>query len=112
MGDQIVTHGQFGPEVLNRVIGDCESLAIWNIDALQGNPEKLPFNVAPLSDGGTEFMFEGDDFLGNVHGARTKPPNAKVSGAGTASAGLTGVRPAWARCNGVEVPCGSADMDS
>ena len=23
-----------------------------------------------------------------------------------------GVRPAWARCNGVEVPCGSTDMDA
>ena len=75
MGNQIVTHGQLGPEVLNGVIADCESLAIRNVDALQGNPEQLPFNVAPLSNGGTKLMFEGDDFLSNVHGARTKPPN-------------------------------------
>jgi hypothetical protein len=27
-------------------------------------------------------------------------------------ASTDGVRPAWARCDGVEVPCGSADIDS
>ena len=42
--------------------------------------------------------------------------NVKVTGAArlyrAASGRLPGVRPAWARCDGVEDPCGSTDMES
>jgi hypothetical protein len=42
-------------------------------------------------------------------------PNVEVTGLrgfSRKSGGLPGVRPAWARCDGVEVPCGSADVTS
>ncbi|CAB1369933.1 protein of unknown function [Denitratisoma oestradiolicum] len=48
-----------------------------------------------------------------VNGSET--PNVEVSGLrgfSRRSGEMRGVRPAWARCNGVEVPCGSTDMDS
>jgi hypothetical protein len=39
--------------------------------------------------------------------------NVSQQGVGAGKPAATmGVRPAWARCDGVEVPCGSADVTS
>ncbi len=72
--DQVVAHGQLGPKILNRVISDCQCLTVWNINALQGNSEQLPFNVSPLSNSASKLVLESNRFLGNVHG-ETKNPN-------------------------------------
>ena len=71
MLDQVVTHSQLRPKVFNGVIPNCECLAIRDIDALQGDPEQLPFNVSPLSNCRPKLVFEGNDFLSNVHNVRT-----------------------------------------
>ncbi|MDS4071781.1 MAG: hypothetical protein RKL24_01375 [Defluviicoccus sp.] len=78
MSNQVVAHGKLRPEVLNGVITDRQSLAVWDADAFQSDSEKLPFDITPLGDGAAKFMLEGDDFFASIHGAATMTPNEPV----------------------------------
>lgn len=95
MSDQVVAHGQLGPEVLNGVITDRQCLAIWNTYAFQSNFENLSFDITPLGDGAAKFMLEGDDFFASIHGVATMTPNVKSNRRRSAAEG-THQRSWWA----------------